>query len=147
MELTFVKRCDKFDELTIQREECASETIPCPKQGIIPHDMVHYAVESVLTHQGFLSLVEQGRAAASATVGNESEEAIERLVEVFQAEMWGERVSAAEFLAVYEHACEARGHHANPVSPSDIDAIRARLDKLKHQWADVGTNEALILRF
>lgn len=101
----------------------------------------------MLTHQGFLSLVEQGGTAAFATVGGESEEAIERLVEIFQAEMCGERISTAEFLTVYEHVCKARGHSANPVSLNDIDAIRARLDELTHQWADVGTNEALTLRF
>jgi len=53
----------------------------------IPHDMVHYAVESVLTHRGFLGLVGDGQGAGFTTTGGDSEEAIERLVESFQAEM------------------------------------------------------------
>jgi len=147
MELTFAKRDGKFDELTIRRENGATETIACPKQGIIPHDMVHFAVESVLAHRGFLSLVEQGGAADFATTGGESEEAIERLVEAFQAELWGGRVPTDELIATYEHACHTRGHGVALVSTGDVEAIRVRLDDLTRQWVAVRVNEALTLRF
>lgn len=146
MEMIFTKRGGKHDDLTIVRDGGAAETIQCPKQGIIPHDMVHYAVESVLTHQGFLSLVKQGEALSFATGGEHSHEAIERLVETFQAEMWSGRVPAAEVIAMYEHACEARGHAAAPVSAADVEAVRARLDDLTRQWAQVPVNATLALR-
>jgi hypothetical protein len=147
MELTFVKRSGKFDELTIRRDGGGIERVSCPKQGILPHDMVHYAVESVLAHRGFLSLVKDGRAADFATEGGESEEAVERLVETFQAEMWGGRVPAEELIAIYEHACDARGHNVAAISEADVDGIRARLDELTQRWAAVATNEALTVRF
>jgi hypothetical protein len=105
--------------------------------------MVHYAVEGVLSHRGFLGLVADGEAAAYTTTGGDSEEAIERLVECFQAEMWGGRVSAEDLLATYEHACESRGHAAVPVSAEDITAIRGRLDELSEQWAEVEVNQSL----
>ena len=116
MRLTFTKRGGKHDDLVVERDGHAAETVTCPKQGIIPHDMVHYAVESTLAHRGFLSLVADGQSANFAAVGGEGEEAVERLVETFQAEMWGGRVPAADLLATYEHACEARGHAVAPVS-------------------------------
>jgi hypothetical protein len=147
MELKFVKRPGKHDALTIVRADGAAETVACPKQGIIPHDMVHYAVESVLAHRGFLSLVEEGQTAGFATAGGESEEAVERLVETFQAEMWGGRVPAADLLATYEHACGARGHAAVPVLADDVAAIRGRLDALTAQWAALPIEGALTLRF
>ena len=115
----------------------------CPKQGIIPHDMVHYAVESTLSHRGFLGLVADGQAAAFTTTGGDSEEAVERLVEVFQAEMWGGRVSASDLIATYEHACDARSHAAAPVSTADVEAIRERLDQLTAEWSQVPLNESL----
>ncbi|MCC2979841.1 hypothetical protein [Sphingomonas sp. IC4-52] len=146
MDLTFVKRSGKFDELTIRRADATTETISCPKQGIIPHDMIHYAVESVLAHRGFLSLVAQGQTADYATSGGAHEEAIERLVETFQAEMWGGRVPAADLIATYEHACGARGHAIVAVAANDIAAIRDRLDELGRQWAGVPTNGTLTLR-
>lgn len=143
MRLIFTKGNGKHDNLLIERPGRPSETIACPKQGIIPHDMVHYAVESALAHRGFLSLLTDGQSAGFATAGGQSEEAIERLVETFQAEMWGGRVAAADLLATYEHACGARGHSSAPVSIADVDAIRARLDALSAQWAALPANGAL----
>jgi hypothetical protein len=144
--LTFTKRRGKHDDLRIEREGSV-ETVACPKQGILPHDMVHYAVESVLAHRGFLSLVKECGNAVLAARGGESEEAIERLVETFQAEMWGGRVPIAGLLAVYEHACEARGHAAVPVSAADVEAIRRRLDSLSAQWAELAIGASLAFDF
>jgi len=146
MRLTFTKRDGKYDDLLIEREGREAETISNPKQGIIPHDMVHFGVESVLSHRGFLSLVAEGVSAVFATVGGESEDAIERLVESFQAEMWGGRVPAEELLATYHVACEARGHAPVPVSEADVDAVRARLDELSAQWSAVPVNGSLVLK-
>ena len=145
MRLIFTKRGGKHDELAILRDDRAPETLSCPKQGIIPHDMVHYAVESALSHRGFLGLVADGQAAGFATAGGDSEEAIERLVEVFQAEMWGGRVSATDLLATYEQACGDRGHAIAPILPADVDAIRARLDQLSADWSAVPLNGSLTL--
>lgn len=147
MHLIFTKRNGKHDELRVERRGLPPETIQCPKQGIIPHGMVHYAVESSLLHRGFLSMIDGGDALRFTTVGGASEEAVERLVECFQAEMWGGRVPSAELLATYVHACEARGHAPVPVTAVDVDAIRARLDELTAEWARVPVNGALSLTF
>jgi hypothetical protein len=145
MFLTFTKRDGKYDDLVIERAGASPEKISCPKQGIIPHDMVHYAVESCLAHSGFLAMVAGGKEAAFTTQGGESEEAIERLVESFQAEMWGGRVSAEDLLDTYKLACEARGHAPVQVSASDVEGIRASLDDLTERWAQVPVNGSLTL--
>ncbi|NJC05199.1 hypothetical protein GGQ97_000992 [Sphingomonas kaistensis] len=144
MRLTFTKGAGKYDALVIERDGRAAESIECPKQGIIPHDMVHYAVESVVGH-GFLGMVADGAPAAFTTSGGAEEEAVERLVECFQAEMWGGPVPAAELIAAYEHACAARGHSAMPVSQSSVEAIRARLDTLGRDWSAVPVHGSLEL--
>ena len=145
MRLTFTKGAGKYDELLVQREGRKPQTIACPKQGIIPHDMVHYAVESTLAHGGFLALVAKGQPAAFQTKGGEAEEAIERLVESFQAEMWGGRVSADELLATYVHACATRNHVAIPVAVEDVERIRHSLDELTAKWAAIPVHGSLIL--
>jgi hypothetical protein len=145
MRLIFTKRGGKHDDLAIERDGRERETLSCPKQGIIPHDMVHFAVESALSHRGFLGLVADGQPAAFATTGGDAEEAIERLVEVFQAEMWGGRVAAADLLATYEQACGDRGHPSVPISPVDVEAIRTRLDQLTADWSAVPLNGSLTL--
>lgn len=144
MRLTFTKGAGKMDALVVEREGREAERIECPKQGIIPHDMVHYAVESVVGH-GFLGMVADGAPAAFTTSGGAEEDAVERLVECFQAEMWDGRVPAAELLATYEHACAARSHAAMPVSEAEVGAIRSRLDELGQQWAAVPVHGSLSL--
>ena len=145
MRLTFTKCEGKYDSLLIERDGLPDETIACPKQGIIPHDMVHFAVESVLAARGFLAMLAEGQAAAFATVGGAPEEAVERLVETFQAEMWGGRVPSADLLATYEHACGARGHDFLPVSEADVEAIRARLDGLGEAWNALPVKATMVL--
>ena len=147
MQLTFTKRAGKYDDLLIERDGHPPEAIVCPKQGIVPHDMVHYAVESELAHRGFLSHVADGAAPAFGVTGGAIEEAVERLVETFQAELWGGRVTPADLIATYEHACGARGHVAAPITPDDVAAIRTRLATLGHDWAQVPVNGALTLDF
>jgi hypothetical protein len=147
MRLTFTKRAGKYDDLLVEREGHPAETIACPKQGIIPHDMVHYAVESILAQRGFLGLVAEGPSAGFAMVVDDASEAIERLVETVQAEMWGGRVAAEDLLATYEHACEARGHAVSPISTSAIAEIRARIDDLSGQWTTVPIGGSLVLEF
>jgi hypothetical protein len=147
MEMIFEKRDGKFDLLTIVRETGDPETVSCPKQGTIPHDMIHYAVESILTHRGFLSLVKEGQAADFTTQGGDSEEPIERLVETFQAEMWGNLIPTTDLIAIYENACTARGHSIATISPENVQAIRTLLEQLSRQWSALPPNEALRLRF
>ena len=145
MRLTFTNLDAKYDDLTIERNAQPTSLIRCPKQGIIPHDMVHFAVESTLAHSGFLSLVEDSDEPGFNLRGGETEEAIERLVECFQAEMWGGRVPAEELLATYALACEAKAHNQVAVSIEDVEAVRERLDDLTARWSEVPLNGSLVL--
>lgn len=144
MRLTFIKRAGKYDELVIERDGHALPPISCPKQGIIPHDMIHYAIETTLGARGFLGLIAGGKDAAFTTRGGHQEEAIERLVEVLQAEMWSDRIEAtAELIDAFEHACEAHHHPSLPLSVDDIGAVRKRLGELSSEWSSLSENRAL----
>ena len=142
MRLAFTKGSGKYDRLEVRRDGAAPATIDCPKQGIIPHDMVHYAVESVMAARGFLSSLADG-----APPGGESAEAIERLVETIQAEAWSGPAPADELIALYEIACDARGSKVIPVDAAAIDAIRARMADLTAQWSAVPVGSTLTLDF
>jgi predicted nucleic acid-binding protein len=61
MKLTFTKGSGKYDRLDIVAGDGARPPIDCPKQGIIPHDMVHWAVEAEVAAAGFLRLVTHPR--------------------------------------------------------------------------------------
>lgn len=44
MDVRFTKGNGKYDRMTMQRGDRV-ETIECPKQRIVPHGMIHSAVE------------------------------------------------------------------------------------------------------
>lgn len=148
MRLVFAKGAGKVDTLTIVRADWPNETIACPKQRILPHDMVHYAVESVLDARGFLGRVAAGEA-ADVTMGAEAvSDGVERLVEVIQGDGWsGGATPAAEMIALYAVTCDARGCPALAVDTAMINAIRVRMAELTSAWNAVPVGGTLELDF
>ncbi len=148
MQLVFTKGSGKTDRMDVVRADGAVETIDCPKQGIIPHDMVHYAVESVLRVRGFLGRVASGEAAMLTMQAEPHSDAVERLVEVFQGDGWsGGATPPEEMIALYRVTCDARGCPMLPVEASDITAVRNRIVELTGLWVAVPVGGSLSLSF
>lgn len=146
--LSFEKGAGKIDRLKITRADGSTNLIECPKQRIIPHDMVHFAVESQLEARGFLGRVRDGEAAALTMAGEAESDGVERLVEVFQGDAWsGGTADAAAMIDLYRVTCDARGCPALPIDAALIDAVRARIAELDGQWAAVPVGGTLALRF
>jgi hypothetical protein len=147
MRMTFTKRDGKYDLLEIVRTGGGIERIDCPKQGIIPHDMVHYAVEKVLGVRGFIRAIGEGETVAYAPMKEVEAEAVERLVETMQADAWAAPSSPHDLLDLYRLTCEARGHEAIPVEPADIDTIRDEITRLQLRWDEVPIGGTVELSF
>lgn len=45
MKIAFTKGSGKYDVMEIVIPDKPQERVNCPKQRIIPHDMIHYAIE------------------------------------------------------------------------------------------------------
>ncbi|MDX2233576.1 MAG: hypothetical protein NW200_03680 [Hyphomonadaceae bacterium] len=131
--LVFEKRPGKYDAMFVERGG-ALEEIPCPKQRPIPHDMFHYAVETVLGKQGFAHRVAAGEGAGFRMTPEATSEAVERLVETMQADSWSGRPPAHEVVALFEATCAARGDAPFTVEPGDIVDIRDEIDRLAALW-------------
>lgn len=102
MQLIFTKGPGKHDTMQVIRNGTLGESIECPKQGIIPHDMVHYAVESTLHKRGFIRRVLDGDAGSFGMEAEAESDGVERLVEVFQADGWsGWNSAPADMLDLY----------------------------------------------
>jgi len=146
MQLVFIKGAGKYDRMEIARGDGAVERIDCPKQGIIPHDMVHYAVESTLEKRGFLARVREGERADMRMRGDAESDGVERLVEVIQGDAWsGHTSDAAAMLDLYRVTCDARACPMLDVDPGDIEAIRARMAELTAQWNALAVGQSLSL--
>lgn len=146
MQLVFTKGPGKYDRMEVVRGDGAAEAIDCPKQRIIPHDMVHYAVESTLAKRGFLARVREGERADFRMQAEAESDGVERLVEVIQGDAWsGSASPVADMLDLYRVTCSERECPMLAVSEADVDAIRARIAELTVQWEALTVGQSLAL--
>jgi hypothetical protein len=135
--LTFTKLPGKMDKLVV---EGFGRTlgIDCPKQRIIPHDMVHYAVEKVLGLRGFVRLVAENRPEAELAHADYDAHLGESMVETMQAELWGgEPVPEADFLDLLRITMEVRGRVLQPLPGGFLLKLRAEIEGLTARWEKV----------
>lgn len=145
MRITFTRKDGKFDQMTVHRPD-GDEVIACPKQGIIPHDMVHHAVEHALNQRGFLGRVRDGEAAAFRMQPDAQSDAVERLVEVFQGDAWsGGHTAPQDLLNMYRVTCAARACAPLDVTLDDLETVRAAIQALDARWQALAVGESMVL--
>ena len=148
MQIIFTKGSGKYDKMDVVRPGHGIESIQCPKQGIIPHDMVHYAVESTLQKRGFLGRVRDGEAANFQMQAEAESDSVERLVEVIQGDAWsGGNSRPEEMLDLYLVTCNARECPCLPITEGDIRSIRQCVAELSKQWDTVAVGSTLSIDF
>ena len=148
MHLLFTKGSGKHDRMDVVRNGIAAESVECPKQGIIPHDMVHFAVESTLLKRGFVGRILDGEVGTFQMQSDAESDGVERLVEVFQADGWsGWNSAPADMLDLYQVTCKARVCEPLAIAAVDIEAVRHRILDLTAQWQAVPVGETLAAQF
>lgn len=148
MELIFTKKEGKYDQLAIWKQGQLSGQIECPKQGIIPHDMVHYGVEHILQKRGFIGRIHAGEEVSFQMQGEAESDGVERLVEVFQADGWsGWQTPAQDMLDLYQVTCAARVCPPLLLAAEDIEQVRQELLRLSVLWQKVEIGQSLTLSF
>lgn len=146
MDIVFTKGSGKHDRMDVLRADGETEHIDCPRQRIIPHDMVHYAVESTLMRRGFLTRVRDGESATFRVQAEAESDGVERLVEVIQGDAWsGGESPATDMIDLYRVTCSARTCPMLEVDVDDIEAIRARVAELDAQWQALAVGQSLRL--
>lgn len=146
LRLRFTKGRQKSDLLEIFAQGREVRRIDCPKQGIIPHDMVHYAVESTVSARGFLGRVRDGECGGYRMDPQQESDAVERLVEVLQGDAWSGGASSPEdILSMYLVTCSARACPPLPLDADTILAVRESIRTLGVTWAAVPVGGSLEL--
>lgn len=138
-------RNDKYDLLRCVRRDGSETSTQMPRQGILPHDLVHYVVESKLVYRhGFLGIVASGadiRAVMDVLhdrlnrdIAHEATHA-EAIVESLQAQLWSGAFDAAAFAEGVRGASAQRG-----LPPPDLAGIDPQRDlydaalELNERW-------------
>lgn len=151
-------RTDKYDHLRCVRADGTVDGVPMPRQGILPHDLVHYVVESALPlAHGFLSLVARGAQLAfvmeaahdrsNRQVAQQTIQA-EAIVEALQSQLWNGSFDRAAFIEGVHGACLVRDCPAFDFADMDIDAVLYQPAlQLNEQWSDLPYYGSLTLTF
>lgn len=143
MQIRFTKGKGKYDEMQVTRNG-VSETVACPKQRIIPHDMVHFAVERTLQKRGFLTRVRDGEPASFQMAADPESDGVERLVEVIQGDAWsGSSTPPQDVIGLYEVTCIARGCPPLPIGIEDVLDIRLNIRQLDAEWQALGIGQSM----
>lgn len=151
-------KTEKSDLLVCTRDDGSSTQVAMPRQGVLPHDLLHFVVETALPFRhGFLSQVAGGAgigfdAGQSYVLGParhvmESAQ-VESIVEALQSQLWAGAFDPHAFLEGVRLACESRGQPAPALAPLDFKALlfdRAR--ELHAQWMAVPQQQSMTLRF
>jgi hypothetical protein len=169
MKLVASKRAstEKLDRLSFVRNDGTQCEIEMPRQGVLPHDLVHYVVESLFGLQGgFLSLIARGADArfvmdaidaindmdtpSDPKIQNIELAAVqaEAMVEAMQTQLWGGSFDYASFVYGAQMAAQARNIEA-PVAPIPALAQKAydAAIALNLRWAAVKPYTNLELAF
>lgn len=141
------------DEIRILREDGSVAITRFPKKGPFPHDLVHAVVEEAIgLRHAFWGMISDGRhpeeigalasalGHSSAAKPHEPDPSIieliqaERLVECFEAEIWGSPASLEDLQSVADAAFSASLVPRIELSLKSVASIRARLSALRAEW-------------
>jgi hypothetical protein len=151
MNIYFTKCDGKADWMECVRDDGSTTRCPMPKQGILPHDLVHYVVEHTLgLHRSFYGIIAAGVGFPNSAPPWDAEdfqlddltEALqaESLVECFQAEMWnapepGTFQLSESFLEILDITCANRGvTRPAQATEENLEQVRSRLQEYTQIW-------------
>ncbi len=160
MHLVATKRppSEKSDLLRFIRQDHSVCEIEMPRQGVLPHDLVHFVVETGLKlSDGFLSMVAQGADAqfVMELTHDTQRRDVERgamqaeaIVEALQTQLWSGNFDHDAFAYGLQTATGARNIEA-PAAPAESlgRALFQQAVGLNAIWSQIKPYEKLELRF
>lgn len=148
----------KYDRLRALRSDGSFSDVMMPRQGILPHDLVHALVESRLAmSDGFLGLVLKGAEIAFAEqtfsdyidpIKHTEVAQAESVVESLQAQLWAGVFDAELFLAGVQGACAMRSVPVPNFTGVDVETdLFDAAQQLNAEWQQVPAHAEFTLSF
>jgi hypothetical protein len=157
VKILYTKQLGKYDDFECVLDDGTSNKVKMPKIGSLPHDLVHYVVETELNlDNGFYAHVKKGLIEGyylkSERCENPEQSAIdaqqaESLVECFQAEWVSGYQTPEDFQYFLDVTCDARKIPHFTINEEEIERIREGILKLNERWNTVKIGETLELKF
>jgi len=134
----------KRDALRIESEG-KQRVLECWRQGLLPHELFHAAVESVFPWRGFVRLVAAGRDPEAIGAREAELETLwaEALTNAFQAQFAGAIGPSDEELREYLALIHTGA--PPPCSAGELELVRERILDWSARWAALRPGESLEL--
>lgn len=152
-----LEQSGKYDRLRVVRDDDSETACDMPRQGILPHDLLHAVVESRLQFQdGFLGLVSKGADIAFAEknfheyidpIRHFEVAQAESVVEGLQTQLWAGEFDVDAFLAGVSGACAMRNVAVPAMLESDGYLMFAQALQLNARWQQVSAKADFVLPF
>lgn len=156
MRVRFIKGSlgSRHDLLVCVRPDGSETRGEMPRQGILPHDAIHFVVEQTLGWPGaFFGQVARGGDLGHITTRLNGERVdwgsapqalqSEALVECLQAEQWGGAASPELFAQTLAETCRHHGVAAPQLTPEQLAGVRTALRAFGAAWRPLGPGAAL----
>jgi hypothetical protein len=144
----------KYDLLACTRPDGSETRGEMPRQGILPHDAIHFVVEQTLGwSDAFFGHIARGAEVSQVTTRLHGEKVdwsqatqalqSESLVECLQAEQWGGAASAELFAQTLTETCRHRGVASPVLTVEDLARVRTALRNFGAAWRPLGPGTTL----
>ena len=142
------------DALTCVRPDGSTTTGPLRRQGILPHEAIHFVVEDALGwHDAFFGLVARGEsieAVAARLHGRHAQwtkitQALqsESLVECLENDQWGGASDPAGFAEKLVASCRRRGVVPPDITAEELERVRVALRVFGAAWRPLAPGGSL----
>jgi hypothetical protein len=142
------------DALTCVRPDGSATTASLRRQGILPHEAIHFVVEDTLGwHDAFFGHIARGESlekVAARLHGRSAQwskmtQALqsEALVECLEADQWGGASDPAAFAEKLVNACRRRGIPPPDITAEELDRVRVALREFGAAWRPLAPGASL----
>ena len=141
--IVFKKTSLKNDNVEyVDSTKCIAQ-IQNPKQGILPHDLIHAIVESSLNIRGFTDLIFAGEKPEYAMAADGEAWLSESMVEAIQGMLWSGNLNHAQFNDWIKTICEQRKISAIIVNEAQFMHLSQKLIDASKQWVSTPVGGSL----
>lgn len=163
MNVKITKGTDR-DHIEILRRNGSVTNTTFPKKGLIPHDAIHLIVERELQFKTAFwgrvfdsaeprevsALSKAGGHASSSRAGIPDPGIVEllqaeRIVECFEAELWGGSTDSDTFRCVLNAACSQSKTDCPTLTDKNLERIRTDLQQFMARWQSTAIGASLEL--
>ena len=142
------------DTLTCVRPDGSTTTALLTRQGILPHEAVHFVVEDALGwHDAFFGHIARGESFEKITVRLHGRSArwskitqarqSEALVECLEKDQWGGTSDPAEFAQKLVGACRQRAVEPPDITAEELERVRVALREFGAAWRPLAPGASL----